>query len=659
MKGLALLVAVLASAHLASALYTKGGPVSLLSPASFDKVLNSKVPVFVEFFAPWQVPCHARLRPAPPPWARGSNAITCLPTPLAPYLHCRCGHCKSLAPAYAKAAEKMAGIVPFVAVDCDAEKNKQLCGKYGIQGFPTLKIFVNGKPTDYQGERSAKAMVTAVTALLSSKGVKELKSAADAEAFTKPSAATKVLLLTDKGTISPLYKSLSARYAGKLTFGQAHKSVGDLAATHATSFPTLLVFTPEGEAIKYEGELKPQKLIDFLKDFAGAGKKADAKAPKEEEKKDKPKKQEEEKPKKQAEEKPKKKAEESEKEPVKPPVISVVKNLTLAGVKAQLKEEGGIHLLAFYNSADACAERLAKLNAAVLGTTGVVRAGQVPVAAGQASVVGDIYPVDAAALGGDACSVQAFMLPFEDRDDTDEWKPYTGEEGGSGLPCLPHLSAAATTSGQACTSGEARCCCPLKRTCISRAAGELESKDLAKWAMELFPDKHVTAVDEETHQQWAMTDVSRPKVLLFTDKAEPPALYRALSTNLQKLNMDFGMASGASEEFKKRFNAVRVRGCSCRGGPGGSPALVRDGMMHEVASRPARAGFPGRSVLTRLRRIAWLQTPYIVATVGQPSPDEKGPNGEPRMLLSMQPYSGRMNYKDISQFLMMVSMRMG
>ena len=29
------------------------------------------------------------------------------------------------------------------------------------------------------------------------------------------------------------------------------------------------------------------------------------------------------------------------------------------------------------------------------------------------------------------------------------------------------------------------------------------------------------------------------------------------------------------------------------------------------------------------------------------------------MLLSMQPYSGRMNYKDISQFLMMVSMRMG
>lgn len=49
-------------------------------------------------------------------------------------LHCahilgrRCGHCKSLAPAFTKAAEKLKHIVPFVAVDCDAEKNRPLCG---------------------------------------------------------------------------------------------------------------------------------------------------------------------------------------------------------------------------------------------------------------------------------------------------------------------------------------------------------------------------------------------------------------------------------------------------------------------------------------------------------------------------------------------------
>ena len=65
----------------------------------------------------------------------------------------RCGHCKSLAPAYEKVAESLHGIVNVVAVDCDADANKGTCGQYGIQGFPTLKVFPPGKPPkDYQGE---------------------------------------------------------------------------------------------------------------------------------------------------------------------------------------------------------------------------------------------------------------------------------------------------------------------------------------------------------------------------------------------------------------------------------------------------------------------------------------------------------------------------
>ena len=33
----------------------------------------------------------------------------------------------------------MAGIAPVVAVDCDDAKNKPICSRYGVQGFPTLK----------------------------------------------------------------------------------------------------------------------------------------------------------------------------------------------------------------------------------------------------------------------------------------------------------------------------------------------------------------------------------------------------------------------------------------------------------------------------------------------------------------------------------------
>ena len=44
-----------------------------------------------------------------------------------------CGHCKQLAPAFNQAASTLAGIVPFVAIDCDRDTNRPLCSEYGVQ----------------------------------------------------------------------------------------------------------------------------------------------------------------------------------------------------------------------------------------------------------------------------------------------------------------------------------------------------------------------------------------------------------------------------------------------------------------------------------------------------------------------------------------------
>jgi len=52
----------------------------------------------------------------------------------------RCGHCKNLAPAYTKAAEHMAGIFTFAAIDCDDQANRALCAEFDIKGFPTIKF---------------------------------------------------------------------------------------------------------------------------------------------------------------------------------------------------------------------------------------------------------------------------------------------------------------------------------------------------------------------------------------------------------------------------------------------------------------------------------------------------------------------------------------
>lgn len=68
-----------------------------------------------------------------------------------------CGHCKALAPEYEEAATALKEKnIPLAKVDCTVEAD--LCKEYGIEGYPTVKIFRgldNIKP--YAGARKAPA----------------------------------------------------------------------------------------------------------------------------------------------------------------------------------------------------------------------------------------------------------------------------------------------------------------------------------------------------------------------------------------------------------------------------------------------------------------------------------------------------------------------
>jgi protein disulfide-isomerase A6 len=117
------LLAMLSVAH---AMYENGksNVVSVSEKTFNNEVMKSKGIVIVEFYAPW------------------------------------CGHCKSLEPEYEKAAGVLKDVVKVVAVDATTEQG--LASKYGIQGFPTIKVFGSDKknPVDYQGQRTADAIVT-------------------------------------------------------------------------------------------------------------------------------------------------------------------------------------------------------------------------------------------------------------------------------------------------------------------------------------------------------------------------------------------------------------------------------------------------------------------------------------------------------------------
>lgn len=89
-----------------------------LADADFDYLAAEHETMLVKFYAPW------------------------------------CGHCKKLAPQFEKAASRLKGSVQLAKVDCTA--HSETCARFGVSGYPTLKIFRNGKDSaPYDGPRTA------------------------------------------------------------------------------------------------------------------------------------------------------------------------------------------------------------------------------------------------------------------------------------------------------------------------------------------------------------------------------------------------------------------------------------------------------------------------------------------------------------------------
>ncbi|VDM32186.1 unnamed protein product [Hydatigera taeniaeformis] len=123
MFGLVLVLGVLVSLH--TAYGDDVSKVIVLTESNFDETISSHKYVLVKFYAPW------------------------------------CGHCQRLEPEYNKASmllDEENSEIKLAKVD--ATKETSLASKYEVRGYPTLKLFREGTPIEFDGERSAEGIIS-------------------------------------------------------------------------------------------------------------------------------------------------------------------------------------------------------------------------------------------------------------------------------------------------------------------------------------------------------------------------------------------------------------------------------------------------------------------------------------------------------------------
>jgi protein disulfide-isomerase A1 len=199
--------------------------VLIFTQDNFDAEIAKYESILVEFYAPW------------------------------------CGHCKKLVPEYISAAEKLAKKSPpqYVA-KVDVTENKELGERFEIKGFPTLKWFVNGVPSEYTGGRTAAEIVNWFN-----KKDGPASTEVDDEAISKLLETNKisVVFYGDAGSSEFEAFQVSAEADEGHTFYHTHAS--DASLPEGLSRPGVIVKRSfDTETVVHTGELTAEAIAAFV-----------------------------------------------------------------------------------------------------------------------------------------------------------------------------------------------------------------------------------------------------------------------------------------------------------------------------------------------------------------------------------------------------------
>ncbi|PGH19434.1 protein disulfide-isomerase domain [Polytolypa hystricis UAMH7299] len=251
---------LLASAALFTSVATATNSAVLdLIPSNFDKVVfKSGKPGLVEFFAPW------------------------------------CGHCRTLAPIYEELGHLFAHASDKVHISkVDADANRSLGKKFGVQGFPTLKWFdgKSEKPVEYEGQRDLESLAKFVSektgirpkGLKKAAGVPSLVTMLTDTTFKETVGGEKDVIVAFTApwcghckTLAPIWETLASDFAlePNVVIAKVDAEAENAKATAqdqgVKSYPTIKFF-PRGstEAEIYSGGRSEQDLVTYINEKAG------------------------------------------------------------------------------------------------------------------------------------------------------------------------------------------------------------------------------------------------------------------------------------------------------------------------------------------------------------------------------------------------------
>lgn len=201
--------------------------VLVLTEKNFQSVLDANEFLLVEFYAPW------------------------------------CGHCKALAPEYAKAAQQLAGknsAVKLAKVDATVED--ALAQEFGVRGYPTLKFFKNGKAKDYTGGRKADDIVSW---LEKRSGPPALELATHEEVTKLIEDKPVVVIGYFENTESAESKAFTAAAESEDTITFAYTISAEVAKAMESDVPAIWLYKNFDDGkVQFTGEYDAGNIIEFV-----------------------------------------------------------------------------------------------------------------------------------------------------------------------------------------------------------------------------------------------------------------------------------------------------------------------------------------------------------------------------------------------------------